>query len=125
MCLFNYYYYYCFNDGTHSPLRDTIIVLYLLIFPGVQEKLGIMNNGLVYSVFSYSASRSDELSFDTGARLQVLRKGDDNEREWWWCRDDAGNEGYVPRNLLGVSFIYVIVKEIKIRTVAMGSIPTY
>ncbi|CAH0727002.1 unnamed protein product, partial [Brenthis ino] len=68
----------------------------------VQEKLGIMNNGLVYSVFSYSASRSDELSFDTGARLQVLRKGDDNEREWWWCRDDAGNEGYVPRNLLGL-----------------------
>ncbi|XP_046967759.1 apoptosis-stimulating of p53 protein 1 isoform X2 [Vanessa cardui] len=68
----------------------------------VQEKLGIMNNGLVYAVFSYSASRSDELSFETGARLQVLRKGDDNEREWWWCRDDLGNEGYVPRNLLGL-----------------------
>ncbi|XP_075976689.1 ankyrin-repeat, SH3-domain, and Proline-rich-region containing Protein isoform X3 [Anticarsia gemmatalis] len=68
----------------------------------VQEKLGIMNNGLVYAVFSYSASRNDELSFETGARLQVLRKGDDNEREWWWCRDDAGNEGYVPRNLLGL-----------------------
>ncbi|CAB3247413.1 unnamed protein product [Arctia plantaginis] len=68
----------------------------------VQEKLGIMNNGLVYAVFSYTASRNDELSFDTGERLQVLRKGDDNEREWWWCRDDAGNEGYVPRNLLGL-----------------------
>lgn len=62
-----------------------------------------MNNGIVYSVFSYTAARSDELSFETGARLQVLRKGDDNEREWWWCRDDQGNEGYVPRNLLGVS----------------------
>lgn len=70
---------------------------------GVQEKLGIMNNGLVYAVFSYSAARGDELSFDTGARLQVLRKGDDNEREWWWCRDDSAREGYVPRNLLGVS----------------------
>ncbi|XP_072929480.1 apoptosis-stimulating of p53 protein 2 isoform X2 [Epargyreus clarus] len=68
----------------------------------VQEKLGIMNNGLVYAVFSYAASRSDELSFETGARLQVLRKGDDNEREWWWCRDDSGQEGYVPRNLLGL-----------------------
>ncbi|XP_023941370.2 apoptosis-stimulating of p53 protein 1 isoform X4 [Bicyclus anynana] len=68
----------------------------------VQEKLGIMNNGLVYAVFSYTAARSDELSFETGARLQVLRKGDDNEREWWWCRDDVGNEGYVPRNLLGL-----------------------
>lgn len=68
----------------------------------VQEKLGIMNNGLVYSVFSYTASRTDELSFDSGARLHVLRKGDDNEREWWWCRDDTGSEGYVPRNLLGL-----------------------
>ncbi|XP_049874912.1 apoptosis-stimulating of p53 protein 1 isoform X2 [Pectinophora gossypiella] len=68
----------------------------------VQEKLGIMNNGIVYAVFSYTAARSDELSFDTGARLQVLRKGDDNEREWWWCRDDSGQEGYVPRNLLGL-----------------------
>ncbi|XP_063538743.1 uncharacterized protein LOC134747983 isoform X5 [Cydia strobilella] len=69
----------------------------------VQEKLGIMNNGLVYGVFSYTAARPDELSFETGARLQVLRKGDDSEREWWWCRDDSGREGYVPRNLLGVS----------------------
>ncbi|XP_022827175.1 apoptosis-stimulating of p53 protein 1 isoform X3 [Spodoptera litura] len=68
----------------------------------VQEKLGIMNNGLVYAVFSYSAARNDELSFETGARLQVLRKGDDNEREWWWCRDDQATEGYVPRNLLGL-----------------------
>nr|XP_049700373.1 apoptosis-stimulating of p53 protein 1 isoform X3 [Helicoverpa armigera] len=68
----------------------------------VQEKLGIMNSGLVYAVFSYSAARSDELTFETGGRLHVLRKGDDSEREWWWCRDDAGNEGYVPRNLLGV-----------------------
>ncbi|CAK1543087.1 unnamed protein product [Leptosia nina] len=67
----------------------------------VQEKLGIMNSGIVYAVFSYTASRSDELSFESGARLQVLRKGDDNEREWWWCRDDA-HEGYVPRNLLGL-----------------------
>ncbi|XP_022112412.2 apoptosis-stimulating of p53 protein 1 isoform X3 [Pieris rapae] len=67
----------------------------------VQEKLGIMNSGIVYAVFSYTASRSDELTFESGARLQVLRKGDDNEREWWWCRDDT-HEGYVPRNLLGL-----------------------
>ncbi|XP_014370022.2 apoptosis-stimulating of p53 protein 1 isoform X2 [Papilio machaon] len=68
----------------------------------VQEKLGIMNNGLVYAVFSYSAARGDELTFESGARLHVLRKGDDSEREWWWCRDDSGREGYVPRNLLGL-----------------------
>ncbi|XP_032517880.2 apoptosis-stimulating of p53 protein 1 isoform X2 [Danaus plexippus] len=68
----------------------------------VQEKLGIMNGGTVYAVFSYTACRPDELSFDSGARLQVLRKGDDNEREWWWCRDHTTAEGYVPRNLLGL-----------------------
>ncbi|XP_050668809.1 apoptosis-stimulating of p53 protein 2 isoform X2 [Leptidea sinapis] len=68
----------------------------------VQEKLGIMNGGIVYAVFSYAAARNDELSFESGARLQVLRKGDDNEREWWWCKDDSGHEGYVPRNLLGL-----------------------
>ncbi|XP_038212984.1 apoptosis-stimulating of p53 protein 1 isoform X4 [Zerene cesonia] len=67
----------------------------------VQEKLGIMNGGTVYAVFSYTAARGDELSFESGARLQVLRKGDDSEREWWWCRSDAA-EGYVPRNLLGL-----------------------
>ncbi|KAM3962049.1 ankyrin-repeat, SH3-domain, and Proline-rich-region containing Protein isoform 3-T3 [Aphomia sociella] len=67
----------------------------------VKEKLGIMNNGLVYAVFSYTAARSDELSFSSGAALSVLRKGDDGEREWWWCRR-AGRQGYVPRNLLGL-----------------------
>ncbi|XP_045499832.1 apoptosis-stimulating of p53 protein 1 isoform X4 [Colias croceus] len=67
----------------------------------VQEKLGIMNGGIVYAVFSYTAARNDELSFESGARLQVVRKGDDSEREWWWCRSDAA-EGYVPRNLLGL-----------------------
>ncbi|XP_052750289.1 apoptosis-stimulating of p53 protein 1 isoform X4 [Galleria mellonella] len=67
----------------------------------VKEKLGIMNNGLVYAVFSYTAARSDELSFSSGAALHVLRKGDDSEREWWWCRLGT-RQGYVPRNLLGL-----------------------
>lgn len=64
-----------------------------------------MNSGIVYAVFAYTAARSDELTFNSGDRLQVLRKGDDNEREWWWCRDANGDEGYVPRNLLGVSIL--------------------
>uniref|UniRef100_A0A2A4J8N4 SH3 domain-containing protein n=2 Tax=Heliothis virescens TaxID=7102 RepID=A0A2A4J8N4_HELVI len=68
----------------------------------VQEKLGIMNSGQVYAVFSYAAARADELTFESGARLHVLRKGDDSEREWWWCRDQRATEGYVPRNLLGL-----------------------
>lgn len=69
---------------------------------GVQEKLGIMNNGVVYAVFGYEAHNQDELNFDEGNKIVVLRKGDDTEREWWWSRIDD-REGYVPRNLLGVS----------------------
>lgn len=72
--------------------------------PGIQEKLGIMNSGEVYAVFSYEAQQSDELSFEVNDQLIILRKGDDAEREWWWARmKSTGSEGYVPRNLLGVS----------------------
>ncbi|XP_046488884.1 apoptosis-stimulating of p53 protein 1 isoform X2 [Neodiprion pinetum] len=67
----------------------------------VQEKLGIMNNGQVYAVFDYDAQHSDELSLKNGDSLVVVRKGDDNEREWWWSKL-AHREGYVPRNLLGL-----------------------
>lgn len=78
----------------------------LLLYPsplGIQEKLGILHNGDVYAVFSYEAQNSDELSFHVNEPLIVLRKGDDAENEWWWARNAAGDEGYVPRNLLGVS----------------------
>ncbi|RZF39774.1 hypothetical protein LSTR_LSTR003435 [Laodelphax striatellus] len=67
----------------------------------VQEKLGILNNGAVFAVFSYEAHQADELSFGEGDRLIVLRKGDEWEREWWWTRL-GDREGYVPRNLLGL-----------------------
>ncbi|XP_053978224.1 alpha-protein kinase 1 isoform X2 [Hylaeus volcanicus] len=67
----------------------------------VQEKLGIMNNGQVYAVFDYEAQHSDELTLKNGDSLVVLRKGDDNEREWWWSKL-GHKEGYVPRNLLGL-----------------------
>ena len=69
---------------------------------GVQEKLGILNTGTVYAVFDYTAQHPDELNFTTGNHLTILRKGDENEREWWWARLND-SEGYVPRNLLGVS----------------------
>lgn len=76
---------------------------------GIQEKLGIMNNGEVYAVFSYEAQQSDELSFEVNDQLIILRKGDDAEREWWWAKMKAtGKEGYVPRNLLGVCTLYIV-----------------
>ncbi|EEB13253.1 apoptosis stimulating of P53, putative [Pediculus humanus corporis] len=67
----------------------------------IQEKLGILNNGMVYAVYDYTAHNNDELSFSEGDRLIILRKGDEMEREWWWSRLQD-KEGYTPRNLLGV-----------------------
>lgn len=67
----------------------------------IQEKLGILNSGEVYAVFSYDAQQPDELSFSVNDKLTVIRKGDESEREWWWAKDSIGNEGYIPRNLLG------------------------
>ncbi|KAG1678236.1 Apoptosis-stimulating of p53 protein 1 [Nymphon striatum] len=71
----------------------------------IQEKLGIMNNGVVYAVYEFEAHNADELSYSSGDMIVVLRKGDEFEREWWWSRIDD-SEGYIPRNLLGVSIYY-------------------
>ncbi|XP_059224975.1 apoptosis-stimulating of p53 protein 2 isoform X2 [Stomoxys calcitrans] len=68
----------------------------------IQEKLGILHNGEVYAVFSYEAQNSDELTFNVNDRLIILRKGDDAESEWWWAKNEQNEEGYVPRNLLGL-----------------------
>ncbi|XP_076273577.1 ankyrin-repeat, SH3-domain, and Proline-rich-region containing Protein isoform X3 [Rhynchophorus ferrugineus] len=67
----------------------------------VQEKLGILNSGTAYAVFDYNAQQPDELSFKAGQQFTILRKGDENEREWWWSKL-GDKEGYVPRNLLGL-----------------------
>ncbi|KAM3595503.1 uncharacterized protein V6R79_024428 [Siganus canaliculatus] len=68
---------------------------------GVQEKLGVMNKGLVYALWDYMAQQADELSFSEGDALTILRRRDDAETEWWWARLND-REGYVPRNLLGL-----------------------
>ena len=68
----------------------------------IQENLGLMNNTEVFAVYDYKAHRSDELDFGVGAKLSVLRRGDDFEKEWWWCKINAERDGYVPRNLLGL-----------------------
>lgn len=90
-----------------------IISSYLFLIPthpaGIQEKLGILHSGEVFAVFSYDAQQPDELKFSVNDKLMILRKGDEAEREWWWARNDAGQEGYVPRNLLGVSIDFYFV----------------
>ena len=61
-----------------------------------------MNSGTIFAVFDYIALNQDELHFVDGDKLTVLRKGDETEGEWWWAKKD-GREGYIPRNLFGVS----------------------
>ncbi|KAM9646280.1 apoptosis-stimulating of p53 protein 1 [Trichechus inunguis] len=68
---------------------------------GVQEKLGVMNKGVVYALWDYEAQNSDELSFREGDAITVLRRKDESETEWWWARL-GDREGYVPKNLLGL-----------------------
>ena len=62
----------------------------------------MMNKGVVYALWGYEAQNSDELSFHEGDALTILRRKDESETEWWWARL-GDREGYVPKNLLGVS----------------------
>lgn len=62
----------------------------------------MMNKGVVYALWGYEAQNSDELSFREGDAITILRRKDEHETEWWWARL-GDREGYVPRNLLGVS----------------------
>ncbi|OTF81807.1 ankyrin repeat domain containing protein, partial [Euroglyphus maynei] len=97
-------------DGCSQYLFGNEIIIFLLVLLlnktliyhlGIQDKLGIINNGTVYALYDYDAQNEDELSFKESDIIQVLRKGDENEKEWWWSKI-GNNEGYVPRNLVGV-----------------------
>ena len=69
--------------------------------------MGTANNTVVHALYTYEAQQDDELSFQDGDEMTILRKGDDEETLWWWARRHD-KEGYVPRNLLGVSTIISI-----------------
>jgi hypothetical protein len=82
-------------------LNDFILV--------VQNDLGVINNGLVFGLYDYEPenlldnSIGNELAFKDGDQLRILRRGDENENEWWWAKHETNQrEGYVPRNYLGV-----------------------
>ena len=74
----------------------------------VQEKLGVSSGGKVYAVYDWRPENPDELSFDIGEEIVVGRKGDEVEKDWWWCAKEknysasAPSEGYVAKNLLGM-----------------------
>uniref|UniRef100_A0AAR2IZF7 Tumor protein p53 binding protein, 2b n=1 Tax=Pygocentrus nattereri TaxID=42514 RepID=A0AAR2IZF7_PYGNA len=77
---------------------------------GVQEKMGVMNRGVVYALWDYEAESADELSFTEGDCMTTLNRDDGQESEWWWARC-GDNEGYIPRNLLGVSISARVVSQ--------------
>ncbi|KAM9365597.1 apoptosis-stimulating of p53 protein 2a isoform 2-T2 [Pholidichthys leucotaenia] len=68
---------------------------------GVQEKMGIMNRGVVYALWDYTGENPDELSFREGDCMTIIRREDEDEIDWWWARM-GDTEGYIPRNLLGL-----------------------
>ena len=68
--------------------------------------MGIMNKGVIYGLWDYEAQNDDELSMKEGDCMTILRREDEDEIEWWWARLND-KEGYVPRNLLGVSPWYL------------------
>lgn len=69
----------------------------------------MMNKGVVYALWGYEAQNSDELSFHEGDAITILRRKDESETEWWWARL-GDREGYVPKNLLGVSTLRSLVR---------------
>lgn len=66
----------------------------------------------MYAVFCYNAQNNDELSFNINDKMTVLRKGDEQEKEWWWARKAGARDGYIARNLLGVSSIHDLVANL-------------
>lgn len=84
-----------------------------------------MNKGAVYALWHYEAQSPDELSFHEGDALTVLRRRDDSETEWWWARLND-KEGYVPRNLLGVSRVSAFrPRATRATTVAVVILPLW
>nr|XP_048690294.1 relA-associated inhibitor isoform X5 [Caretta caretta] len=67
----------------------------------VEQNMGLLNNGVLYALWDYSAEFSDELSFREGEPVTVLRRDSQEELDWWWA-SLYGQEGYVPKNYFGL-----------------------
>ncbi|KAM9591535.1 relA-associated inhibitor-like isoform 1-T1 [Morphnus guianensis] len=67
----------------------------------VEQSMGVLNSGVVYALWDYSAEFGDELSFREGEPVTVLRRQPQEELDWWWG-SLYGHEGYIPRNYFGL-----------------------
>ncbi|XP_057280122.1 relA-associated inhibitor-like [Pezoporus wallicus] len=63
--------------------------------------MGVLNSGVVYALWDYSAALGDELSFREGEPVTVLRRQRPGDVDWWWG-SLYGHEGFVPRNYFGL-----------------------
>ena len=81
--------------------------------------MGTANNTVVHALYTYEAQQDDELSFQDGDEMTILRKGDEEETLWWWARRND-KEGYVPRNLLGVSILVIFLISMSYSPVGKG-----
>ncbi|KAM7412678.1 hypothetical protein PAMA_020180 [Pampus argenteus] len=66
---------------------------------GVEEAIGLENNGVVYALWSYPSQAPDELSFKEGDMVTILQKPEG--LDWWWA-SLCGKEGLVPSNYFGI-----------------------
>ncbi|KAM8793990.1 relA-associated inhibitor [Eudromia elegans] len=67
----------------------------------VEQGMGVLNSGVVYALWDYSAELGDELSFREGEPVTVLRREPPAQLHWWWG-SLYGHEGYVPKNYFGL-----------------------
>ena len=65
--------------------------------PKPQPRTDVKQIQVVKALYSYKGQDSNELSFEEGDILYVLKKNDDN---WWTCKCQD-KEGLVPSNYVG------------------------
>ena len=64
----------------------------------VQNEIGIINGGKVFSAYEYRAEHLEELSFCRGEQLRVLKRSSQNDNIWWQAMNSQGKKGLVPGN---------------------------
>ena len=69
------------------------------------QQMGETNDKVLFALFSYVATGTDELSFVEGERLIIIQKHDG----WWEAENTKGLKGLVPSSYLGLHSRYHII----------------
>ncbi|XP_055648448.1 LOW QUALITY PROTEIN: relA-associated inhibitor, partial [Falco peregrinus] len=68
----------------------------------VEQSMGVLNSGVVYALWDYSAEFGDELSFRRGRARHRAAPASPRRSSTGWRGSLYGHEGYVPRNYFGL-----------------------